>query len=352
MFDDIDVSQIVAEWGDRYQNEGQSMADVHSELFEVGGLEEEFTMMPEDNDYYKGAYATAEDVLQAFSIPFTRKGKSTYLPTEQRMGTFKIDTSITPDEFRQSWMGFLSEHAKEPDRSKWGVMEYIIRELLIPKANNEFKLKVAYYGWQKVGFNDPPTVNGNTFVRQLTDPTTPNPANASMDGIRTQIARWAAAGRTITVNVGAWSSDPETFCTQIETFVEDSAFDHIRDNMDKLHMSRTMSNRYRAGRRAKYNMNWGQVEDLNMVENSEIMVKGYSDMNGSENVWMTPARNRVKPTRGTGKKLFSLQQQHRSVDIFGDWSRVLTFDVPEYIGHSEHDTDIDAAIITARYTEA
>jgi hypothetical protein len=352
MFDEIELSDLITEFGNRYQDEGQTMADIHKEIFEVGGLEDEFMMIPNDNDEYKGVYATAEDVLQAFSIPFARKGKTTYEPTRQRMGEFKIDTSITPDKFRKSYLGFLSQHAKDPDRSSWGVIEYILRDLLIPKANNQFKLEVAYYGWQYEGFAASPTVNGTTFVRQLKAEDTPNPANAGMDGIRTQIARWAAASRTITITMGAWSTDPETFCTQIETFVWDSSIQHLRGSIEDMFMSQTLHRRYRQGRRIKYNMNWGQVDDLDLVEDTMIKVKGYTDMNGSENVWMTPKRNRVKPTRGTGGKLFDIQKDKRYVDILGDWSYVLTFDVPEFIVHSEHDTTIDASIITARYTEA
>lgn len=348
-----DLDDIISEWGERYQDEGQTLADVHAQLFQAGGLEEDFAMQPEDSDYFKGVYASVDEVLQAFSIPFTAKGKTTFKPVEQRLGEFKIDTTEAPDKFRKNFMGFLSNHAKDPDRSSWGIIEWILRTMKIPSANQTFKLAVAYYGWQwDFSYNDPPTVNGTTFQRQLTNPANPLPANASMDGIRTQIAKWASVGRTVAITVGAWDADDEAFCTQIEEFVWDSSATTLRDRCDYLYMSVEMARRYRAGRRAKYNMHYAQEADLNAILDTNIRVKGVDDMNGSENVWMTPAMNRVKPTRGTGGKLFDVQKEKREVHILGDWSYVLTFHVPEFIVHSEHDTDIDAAIITARYTES
>ncbi len=350
--EEFDLDEIIAEFGNRFTDEGQGFAQIQTEIFEVGGLEDHFNMIPEDNDEFKSSYATADKVLQAFSIPFTQKGKTTFKPVKQRLGEFKIDTAMTPDKFRKTWYGFLSQHAKDPDRSGWGVLEFLLRGLLIPKANNEFKMDVAYWGWQYEGFDETPVVNGTTFVRELTDENAPTPANASMDGIRTQIARWAAADRTISITVGAWSATPETFCTQIETFVFDPSVNHIRSSIDKLFMSEALYRRYRAGRRIKYNMNYAQVEELDLVEDTMIRVVGVTDMTGSDNVWMTPAVNRIKPTRGTKSKMFDVQKLDRKVKYLGDWSYVLTFEVPEHIIHSEHDTDISAGLIAARYTEA
>lgn len=350
----IDISAVITEFGNRYIDQGQTMADIHAELYAPGGLEEHFTFVPEDNDEYRGAYESAEAVLQAFSIPFTAKGSVTFKPTKQRLGEFKIDTKIKPDLFRNSWLGFLAEYHKEADRSKWGVIEYILRDHLIPKANDEFKREVAYWGWQYEGFANPPTVNRTTFVRELTDPDAITMANASMDGVHTQIARWAAASRTNQITVGAWQGDADAdkFCKQIEDFVFNPALDHLRDHCDKLFMNRSLYRRYITGRRKLYNMNWGQVSDLEIIEGTTIRVVGVNDMAGSENVWMTPARNRKKPTKGKKGKIFDTQKVDREVKILGDWKYVLTFDVPEYIAHSEHDVAISENMVTNKYTEA
>lgn len=346
------LDDLIAEFGDRYQDEGQTMASIHAQLFETMGLEDYFSAQPEDNDYFKSVYATVTDVLQAFSIEFTPKGVASFQPIEQRLGEFKLEKKEQPDLFRKTYMGFLSQHGKDPDRSSWGILEWLLREMYIPEANDEFIHEVSYYGWQYKGFAGVPTVNGTTFVRQLTSATASTPANASMDGVRTQIARWAAADRTVSITVGAWSATPVTFCTQIEEFVFNDAARLLRRKCDFLFMSEAMARKYRAGRRAKYNLNFGQVEDLDMIEDTSIKIVGVVDMAGSENVWMTPAKNRVKPTRAKAAKLFDVQKLDRFVKYLGDWSFVLTFHVPEFIVHSEHDTDIDAAIITARYTEA
>lgn len=347
------LDDLIAEFGDRYQNEGQTMADIHSQLFETGGLEEYFPMQPEDSDFFKGVYASIDDVLQAFHLDFVPKGASTYKPVEQRLGEFKIDKKMAPDKFRKTWMGFVSRHGEDADRSSWGILEWILRDLIIPSANQTFKLDVAYYGWQwDFSFAGTPTVNGTTFQRQLTSVSNPLPANAAMDGVRTQIAKWAANSRTNAITVGAWNADAETFCTQIEEFVWDSSVNTLRNSIDYLFMSQAMHRKYREGRRAKYNMQYAQETDLDIVLDTNIRVVGVTDMNGSENVWMTPAMNRVKPTKGTGNKLFDVQKVDRQVKYLADWAYVLTFHVPEFIIHSEHDTTISAGDITARYTES
>jgi len=349
-----DLDELIAEFGGRYQDEGQTLASsVSTQLFHTMGLERHFSAQPEDNDFFKSVYATVDDVLQAFSIQFTPKGQATFQPIQQRLGEFKLEKLEKPDLFRKTYMGFLSQHGKDADRSTWGILEWLLRELYIPAANDTFIREVAYFGWQYNGtFAPTPTVNGTTLVRQLKSALTPNPANASMDGIRTQIARWAAADRTVSITVGAWSTDPATFCTQIENFVFNDAAKLLRTKCDLLFMSEVFARRYRAGRRAKYNLNFGQVEDLDLIEDTSIRISGEVDMEGSQNIWMTPMKNRVKPTRAKAQKLFDVQKIDRFVKYLGDWSFVLTFHVPEFIVHSEHDTDIDSAIITARYTEA
>ena len=208
----LDITEVIAEWGAKYVNEGQTARDIHVQVFEQDDFSSLFTKIPESDEVYKSAYSSISSVLQAFSIPFTPKGQATFVPWEQRLGEFKIDDTMVPDNFRKSWLGFLAEFFKDPDRSKWGIIEWFIRQLIIPKSKEEFFQEAAFYGWQYNGFAGTPTVDGSTFVRQLTNANNPTPANASVDGIHTQLAKMNAAGRLNVIAMGAPPTNAVEFC--------------------------------------------------------------------------------------------------------------------------------------------
>lgn len=345
---EFDISALIAEFGSKYENNRQSQKDIKNELMPKDDFSSEFELRPWTDTNYRSVYSTVDEVLQAFSIPFTDKGTVDFTPWSQKLGEFKLDKLDTPDLMRHSWLGFLT-NLKEVDRSKWPYLMWLIREKLIPASSRDFLNKVAYWGWQITGYNGAPTVNGSTFVRELTADNVVHPANGSMDGIRTQVVKMVAAGRANVITVGAWSAVPETFVGQIETFVQSIPEEH-REVMDYLWMNNTMKKRFRDGMRIKYNMYYAQEADLDVVADEKIRIRGTVAMAGSDQVWCTPKSNRVKPTRADKKSKFDVQKLNRQVKILNNWSYLLTFDVPEFVYTSEHETTISAADITAHYS--
>lgn len=345
----IDITAVVTEFLARYTNEGQMMKDIRKQLFQQSVTEKFFKKRPWDNDYYRSVYATIDEVLQAFAIPFVKKGTLTFKPWEQKMGEFKIDDLMTPDNFRASWLGFLVEIA-EPDRSKWPILKWYIMEMLLPSVEQDMEEKVAYWGWQVTGRSATPVVDGATFVREFDNAdTTVLPANATMDGIRTQIIKMVDQGRANVLNTGALSADPETFCTQIEDFVAAIPRTH-RSKMDYLFMSEDLANRYADGRRAKYNVYYAQEGDLKAIKNSKIKVQALPSMDGSEKIWTTPPSNRTQPVKSDNKGKFDVQKQDRSVKLLNDWKKLLTLDVPELVYTNDLENAITAGDITTYYS--
>lgn len=346
---EIDISAIISEWDKKYINQGQTARDIKKMLFHDDDISQYFRTIPHQNSHYRSAYATIDAVLQAFAIPFTNKSTTTFKPHEQRLGEFKIDTKIVPDELWPSWLGFLAQLEKV-DRSKWIFIQWAITELLIPKAQEDFLQDVAYWGWQYSGIDAAPTVDGATFERELTSNTVALPANASMDGIKKQIAKFVAGERIDPIAAGAWSMDPVTFCEQIEAWVLEIP-KPLRKKLDFLFMRDELRNRYRDGRREKYNMYYAQEADLDLIDKTKIRVKETESMEGSDQIWSTPAMNRVKPTKVNMKNRFDVQKVDREVKLLNNWAYVLTFDVPEFIVTSEHETTISAQNIVDHYTE-
>ncbi|HMT28014.1 MAG TPA: hypothetical protein PKD91_01920, partial [Bacteroidia bacterium] len=308
-----------------------------------------FQRVPETNTHYRSAYASVDEVLQAFAVPFVSKSTTTFKPWEQKLGEFKIDKLVTPDRVRQSWLGFLAD-IPEKDRSKWPIIEWLIRKMLIPRAKADFTNKVAYWGWQLTGFDaSSPVVNGTTYQRDFASENALLPANASMDGIRTQIAKMNTAGRVNVITVGSWDADDADFCTQIEEFAKEIPTQY-RSEIDFLFMSEDFRNKYRDGRRAKYNMNYAQEQDLDLIKDTNIRVKSTVSMATSTQVWCTLKTNRKMPVKADMPGTFDVQKLDRTVKLLSDWSYLLTFDVPEFIWSSDHELTISAGDITDHYS--
>lgn len=344
----LDISQIIAEFEARYQNQGQTARDIRRELFQPSVTETFFRTIPWNQDYYRSAYANIDSVLQAFSVPFVKKGTTKFKGHEQKLGEFKIDTDVRPDDLRHSWLGFLVEIA-QADRSKWPIIRWIISQMIIPRSHKDMEEETAYWGWQKTGYSPTPTVNGSTFVREFVDEDTPTPPNAAMDGIRTQIIKMVAGGRANVINTGALTADPVLFVEQVEEFVLTIPRTH-RSQMDYLFMSEVLKNRYIDGRRAKYNMQYAQVQDLLAIEKVMTKVQALPSQDFSNKIWTTMPLNRVKPTHVDNTGRFDIQKNHRVVELMTDWKKVLTFDVPEFIYTNDLEDAITNGDITARYS--
>jgi hypothetical protein len=241
-----------------------------------------------------------------------------------------VDVSIQPDLFRRTWLGFLAK-IDEVDRAKWPFISWYIQNMLGKRISMDFIKKVAFYGWQTTGFVDSgPVVNPATFRREFVKGTV-TPANAAMDGLLTTLIRLNDTGRVNVINVGAWSTDPVTYVTQVENFIKAIPFE-LRETLDFLYTNKTRHELYRTGRRLKYNMQYAMVVDLDKVmDNENISVKGTHAMHGSNKHWITNAENRVKPTQSDKTNRFLVERNKRVVDIYNDWAYTLAFDVPEFI---------------------
>jgi hypothetical protein len=346
---DFNIDAIIAEFGARYTPEGQTERDIKTQLFAASETEAFFSTVPNTGDYYKSAFATIDEVTQAFGIPFTSKGGSTFEPWETRLGEYKVDQLFTPDRFKNSWAGFLAATA-EVDRSKWPVIMWYMVNLLLPKITEEQEEEQSFWGFQKTGVNASPTVNGTTFVRTFANDTTATPANAAVNGIHTIIAKMRAAGRSIMNNSGVWSTDPLEFVTEVEEWIQ-AVEPKLRRKMDFLFMEEALKNRYIDGRREKYNKSYAQEADLLLIDKSIIKVQSLHSMVGAGDfVWMTPALNRIRPIAKESNGIFDLQKADRSVKIMTDWKKVSTFDVPELVVHNDRGALITAELITERYS--
>jgi putative sterol carrier protein len=347
-FTDIELAEIVEQWGQVYVPEGQTDKDIKKMIFTEDDISGDFRKVPNPGSIYKSAYSTIDEVLQAFQVPFAPKGDISFLPIQYQLGQFKVDVTLSPDVFRRSWLGFLAQ-LNEVDRAKWPFIRWYIQEMLVKRMAQDFISKVAFYGWETTGFvTANPVVNAETYVRQFLAGAK-TPANATMDGILTVLQKINLTGRANVINVGAWSSDPETYCTQVENFVKQIPHE-IRDRLDNLYVSKDRHELYREGKRLKYNVNYGQVTDLDTVnEATNIKVKGTYAMKGSNKHWITVPENRVKPVAADMTNRFKVELNKRVVDIYNDWSYALVIDVPEFLFMCDNELEWTDAQLLEHY---
>lgn len=348
----IDISAIISEFGAKYTDEGQMMKDIKKQLFTQGETEAFFQKRPHKDDTYKSGYATIDEVVQAFAIPFIAKSTLVFKPWVTPLGEFKIDQLFTPDNFRGSWLGFLAT-IKEVDRSKWPILKWYIKQMLLPRSEDDMEVAIAYRGWQWTGIDGgAPTVDGTTLERERSDDSTPGlnlKANGAMNGIHALLVKMVQASRANVINTGALSADPATFCTQIEDWVE-AMLPELRAKCDYVFMSEANVNKYMDGVRAKYNANYKQEADLKGIKNSRLKVQSLRSMDASDKIWSTPANNRILPLHVDNTGKFDVQKADRSVKLLTDYKKCLAFDVPEFVVTNDLENIISAGDITTYYS--
>lgn len=343
-----DLDKLITNWGATYDpRKGDTYKMIKKKIFEPSVTETYFRKQKQEGDLYKSIFATIDSVYQAFAIPFTPKGTIDYTPWEQRIGEFKIDLMFAPDVFRNTYLAFLAD-VKEVDKTKWNILKWNVAEMVLPKAREEMENEIAWYGWMRTGYNAAPTVDGATLVRELASKDVASPANAAMDGIWIQIIRMVQQNLCNVINSMAWSTDPKTFCDEIEEWCY-MIPEVERRLMDFLFMSDTLYRRYKIGRRIKYNLNYAQVEDLEEIEDTMMKVKKLPSMAGSQKVWTTPAMNRVRPIRSALNGKFDMQKQDRFVKHLSNHEKLITLDSPQLLYTNDLQNTITAADITARY---
>ena len=346
---DIDVSDLVADWGKAYINEDQKLSDIRKAVFDQNRAFGFFKKIPHKSDIVKSVYATPDDILQAFGIEFNPKGGVHFAPWETKMGEFKIDTTVTPDKVREGYLGFLGELDK-PERKNWTITKWMIKEMFIARAKEQQNNDVAYGGWKLTGENGTPTVDGATFVREIASLNAVLPANGAMDGIKVQKARMVDAGRSTVISTGALETDAELFYNQINDFVMSIPMKY-RKLMDYVWMGEEKTRLYKDGSDIVNNTHYAKEADKTAIKHApNVRVNWFDGMENSDDVWITPANNREHRvhTGHTGKH--DVQDDKRKVHVLSDWKETLFLPFPELVWTNDQENTITAGDITANYS--
>ena len=298
----ITSSQVVSDFGAYYIDAGQNENNIHARLMEKFDSLDSFRVIDTQGDtVLREANASYSEVLQSFQKTFTPKGGITFTPKAISLRNMKVDESFYPDDLKNQWLAFLTSN--NLDRETWPFVRYFIEQYVLNQIKHDLETKAIYTGVYAA-----PTAG------------TANNAVDTMDGVKKIINDATTAGDIVSIVTGAPSTDPVTFCTQIEDFCAATPELYWSVPMD-LNMSRKLRLRYRQGKRIKYNMYYAQVADLDKVENFDnITVEALPSMTGASKIWMTPTINAVAGIMGgSNQSIVQVEKVDRNVKVYTDF---------------------------------
>ncbi len=297
----ITATQVIADFGAYYIDNGQTEEDIHTALQETFESQELFTVIESEDTRLQRVNAAFGEVLQSFQTTFTPKGEINFDTVSIDLFNVKVDEAFYPDAIKYSWLQFMTSN--NLDRTTWPFVRWVIEKYLY----NQIKLDLEK------------TIYPAVYVAPTAG--IPNAASESYNGLKKIINDAITATDIVVIPTGTPNADPVLWVGQIETFVASIPELYWSQGMTIV-MSRALALRYRQGRRKKYNMNYAQENDLTIVEDFEnVKIAGYASMAGTNKIWATPKMNIILGYRGTEANMTNVEVEKvdRLVKIYTDF---------------------------------
>lgn len=308
----IDVSEIVAQFGDYYEKCDQNMDRLVRIARKPVEFEQVMTPITQESDIYKSSETETTEVLQGYQKAWTPKGSLKFKPIEYKLRKAKIDIEIEPHDISGSWAGFL-EGKSDNDVRNWPIVRFAAEMEYAPQMLQDMELKAMFHG---------------EYVAPT--PGTPGAASEVMDGVNKLRKDFSASGRLGTIAVGAPPADPVLYVDYIKDFVKQISSQY-RKSAYTLCMSADNELKYRDGFLEKYGVNFSvNATDNARVMNLPIKIKGFDAMEGSEAVFVTPPKN-IKTIRKaiSNAQNWRTETLKREVYMYAHFYKCIAIDIPE-----------------------
>lgn len=313
----VSIEEFKSAFGAYYQPRGQNAARLRKLLMYDGGpFHDQFMMMPLEGDTLEYALMAHTRILQAFKPKWSPTGQLSGKPMRKTLRRVKVNVEEIPDLVVNMWLGWLAtEGGKDPNinRATWPFVRWYVESYLVPQAKEDQYL-AAYYGvWEDPG----------------TD-ATPGPHEHALDGIAVEINRAIDDGLTTPINTGALETDPELFVDQVEDFFE-QVLDRYRGQEGIIiNMHDTFVQRFKEGMLEKYNVNYPQASDPNLVRlrlRNNVVIRGHHNFTQgpggapSEKLICQPNGDLFKGVRVGNKEDggMRIEQVDYTLKLFNDW---------------------------------
>ncbi|PJJ59430.1 hypothetical protein [Hymenobacter chitinivorans] len=317
----LTITQVVAQFGAYYLNQGQNLSRLYSLLRSTTNTESMFTPINTDDTIWRAAKTMFSRVVQPFQKAFTPLAGVEFTPVEIKQFKMKVDAQEYPDELEATWLGFLDGLDADIDRKTWPFVRWYCEVYLIPQIKQDIEHHEIY---------------GGVYVAPVAG--TPGAAGTSMDGLRKTINGHVTAGRITPIITGALDvTNPEALVEQFEKFADGIHQDYWDIPMI-LGTSPAVARAFLRGQERKYGKNTGGGELGNTIHKTNITVQGLTSHRGTSKIWCTPKGNAiVLRKRIQNQSKIMVESIDRLLKFFTDFSMGIGFIIPEIVFTNDQD---------------
>lgn len=328
----IDSSAVVTQWGVNYENGGQGMKDIRSQIKQPVVSENYITDIgTSEGQIAKSVYVTMTELTQAYQEAFTPKGTVTFTPNEIVLREVKADFEIKNlrQLYNSKFLGFLKsgslDYATHPFVG-WFVSQYVL-----PQMAQDRELEIIHNG---------------SFLAPTAG--TAGLAKNAVDGFGKKIADGITATTITPTATGAWETDPKLFVAQVNDWIQTAIGRLDRRRLETVRLNEELFDRYTEGMEQIYNVNYPRLSEDKLSEvrlngrASGIMLAGLPSMGDNERIWTTVRGNSVKRTRfeNVGQTVKVWQTDPRIVKGFTEYELGYGFWVNELVFCNERNVPV------------
>lgn len=313
------LSQIISDYGAYYLGDQSNMERLYKLAYRKSGTDALFNrVMTTDSTQVRSAKSSmSRSGAQSWQKAWTPVGDITFLPWKHDLFRVKINNEQTPDELYDSWLQFLTD-INDVDRLNWPFVRWWLEEHVIPLWEQEKEESVIYKG-----IYAPPT------------PGTAGTLAGIMDGIGKKLVDQIAAGRTTAFVMGTVpASNDEDLYDYIYDMVKQIDTKYRRNNMEVV-MATELADRFKEGKRLKFNLQYQQASDLETLYHlPNVKIVGVDSMTTNSRMFITPAENRVRFVNpgARASNMFDVDKvDFVKVRAFTDWHETYGFHIPELV---------------------
>lgn len=316
----LTITDVVTEYGDYFQNRGQTESNILQIMKEKRQLDAMSEKRIIDGDILELSKAEIAGIIQSFKTNWSPGNAATFTANPIRARNIKIDLELYPDQIKSKWLGFLANIA-EGDRKNWPFVRWYWEKLVAPQWGKDMSL----CDWAG-NYTDP------------TDDTATGPTKGSYDGLRHQIIADKALGGSAKMNNLALSTHMSTASTAFDTvesaalaipqFWADENIVFIMSQRSELNYFRDRRNTH--GQDTNYT-GGSKGQSVDGRPNWKIVGLGGMDQE-SDHDWLviTPASNLINVKRGAGHN-FHMESARRCVSVMADWHEGFGFGIKEMV---------------------
>ena len=313
------ITDVVAQFGAYYLNQGQNLQRLYQLLRSATTTESMFTPVNTDDTIWRAAKALFTRVVQPFQKAFTPLAGVEFVPVQIQQYKMKVDAQEYPDELESSWLGFMD--GPEIDRKAWPFVRWYVEVYLIPQIKQDIEFNEIYQG---------------VYVAPTAG--TPGAAGTSMDGLKKTINGHVTAGRITPIATGALQiTNPDALVDQFEGFADGIHKDYWNIPM-MLGCSETVARAFLRGQERKYGKNTGGGALGLTINNTNITLVGLPSHRNTEKIWCTPKGNAIMlRKRIQNQTAVQVESVDRLLKFFTDFSMGIGFIIPEIVFTNDRD---------------